>query len=228
MSYKRPPNLKDSIVRADIRLKKEKQQPNLPNPDFLKQSGSKVLAETQLKQTTITNFFNPEEEPSTSTLRNSSTSENTNSIFIKRTCLNIKCKYCPYINKSGQILCHSTKYTHQTKYNVTCQSSNVIYCITCKRCGQHYVGQTKRKLFLRLREHLRSIITCPDDINPLPVGQHFSQKDHKGKLDLEIQVLDFGTLHPDSEKSEILRKKVEKKWIHTLRSPAPDGMNILD
>jgi hypothetical protein len=60
------------------------------------------------------------------------------------------------------------------------------------------------------------------------VGQHFSQKDHKGKLDLEIQVLDFGTLHPDSEKSEILRKKVEKKWIHTLRSPAPDGMNILD
>jgi hypothetical protein len=124
MSYKRPPNLKDSIVRADIRLKKEKQQPNLPNPDFLKQSGSKVLAETQLKQTTITNFFNPEEEPSTSTLRNSSTSENTNSIFMKRTCLNIKCKYCPYINKSGQILCHSTKYMHQTKYNVTCHSSN--------------------------------------------------------------------------------------------------------
>ena len=114
----------------------------------------------------ITNFFKREEEPSTSTMNNTSTPEHTNKIFIKRTCCNIKCKYCPYINKSGQILCHSTKFTHQNKYNVTCQSSNVIYCITCKRCGQHYVGQTKRKLYLRLRVHLRSIITCSEDINP--------------------------------------------------------------
>jgi hypothetical protein len=60
------------------------------------------------------------------------------------------------------------------------------------------------------------------------VGLHFSQKDHQGPKDLEIQILDFINFHPDSEKSENIRKKVERKWIHTLRTPVPDGMNILD
>ena len=231
MSYKRPQNLKDMLTRADVRLKKEKQKSILPNPVFLRETGSTVTTENKLKQTQITNFFQKGEIPSTSAKHNNTEIEEANQkqIFIRKICFNIKCKSCPYINKSGQILCHSTKFVHEAKHNVTCQSSNLVYCITCKRCGQHYVGQTKRKLCFRLQEHIRSIKNCShEDVNPLPVGLHFSQKDHQGPKDLEIQILDFINFHPDSEKSENIRKKVERKWIHTLRTPVPDGMNILD
>jgi hypothetical protein len=60
------------------------------------------------------------------------------------------------------------------------------------------------------------------------VGIHFSQPDHEGEKNLKIQILDFVNFHPDSARSEKIRLKVEKKWIHTLRSPAPNGMNIFD
>jgi hypothetical protein len=61
-----------------------------------------------------------------------------------------------------------------------------------------------------------------------PVGIHFAQKDHNGTKDVKIQILDFINLHPNSKKAKQVRLRVEKKWIHTLRSPAPNGMNIFD
>jgi hypothetical protein len=125
-----------------------------------------------------------------------------------------------------------------TKINVHCHSSNLIYVITCKTCGKHYVGETKRKLFERLYEHLRNINLAidahldkrgrPVDDNIHPVGLHFAQPDHNGTKDLRIQVLDFVNFHPDSKKAGLTRLRVEKKWIHTLRSPAPNGINIMD
>ena len=58
---------------------------------------------------------------------------------------------------SNGITSKTTGRKHQTKYNVTCESSNLIYCIECKTCKIQYVGQTKRKIKFRLGEHLRSI-----------------------------------------------------------------------
>jgi hypothetical protein len=60
------------------------------------------------------------------------------------------------------------------------------------------------------------------------VGLHFAASDHIGTQDLKIQVLDFINLHPDSPRAEKIRLRVEKKWIHLLRCPAPNGMNIFD
>lgn len=35
--------------------------------------------------------------------------------------------------------------------------SNVVYQISCKNCNATYVGQTKRKLGTRIREHIKDI-----------------------------------------------------------------------
>jgi hypothetical protein len=51
---------------------------------------------------------------------------------------------------------------------------------------------------------------------------------HNGTKDVKIQVLDFVHLHPDTERAKRVRLRVEKKWIHTLRCPAPNGMNTFD
>jgi hypothetical protein len=112
-----------------------------------------------------------------------------------------------------------------------------VYGISCLRCGQQYVGQTKRPKCQRLQEHLRSIKNCLNktkgstscvSVRPQPVGLHFSAQDHIGTRDLKIQVLDFVKAHPDSKQAGKCRLKVEKKWIHRLRCPAPYGMNIFD
>jgi hypothetical protein len=92
---------------------------------------------------------------------------------------------------------------------------------------------------MRLREHLYSINNAiklrqnPSkklnvQINPQPVGIHFSKPGHNGIKDLKIQILEFIKLHPESNKAEIIRLKEEKKWIHLLRCPVPNGMNIFD
>jgi hypothetical protein len=153
-------------------------------------------------------------------------------------CPKFRCKLCPFVDTSGKITCHTTGQIFETKINVHCHSSNLIYVITCKSCGKHYVGQTKRKPFQRLQEHLWSIKQAQDahlNSSPkplgqklLPVGLHFAQNGHNGQKDVKIQVLDFINLHPDTVRAKNVRLRVEKKWIHTLRCPAPNAMNIFD
>jgi hypothetical protein len=58
------------------------------------------------------------------------------------------------------------------------------------------------------------------------VGLHFSSADHHGSKDLKVKILDFVNLHPQSLKAKLIREKTEKKWIHNLRTPAPQGINM--
>jgi hypothetical protein len=246
VGYRRPQNLKDLLVRADVRLKPDTSRN--PTATINIPENNSAQKPKKLVQTTLHKFFTTQGESITSS---SSTGDLTKSqgnprastsltmviVKPKTGCTNPKCKFCPFLDKSGTISCHFTGQTFIAKYNVTCHSSNLIYGITCKRCGLQYVGQTKRRLHQRLQEHLRSINQAileksKPATNPnfkiQPVGAHFSKKDHLGTKDLKIQVLDFINLPPKSERAKEIRLRVEKKWIHLLRCPAPHGMNIFD
>ena len=37
-----------------------------------------------------------------------------------------------------------TNYKYMTHTNITCQFTNLIYCIECLSCGKNYIGQTQR------------------------------------------------------------------------------------
>ena len=137
-----------------------------------------------------------------------------------------------------KIKCHVTKKEFLCKKNITCRSSNLIYCISCKTCGKQYVGQTKNTILERFQGHFNKIKTAltgrredPDLFLRLEkdaVGTHFSAPDHNGTKDLNINVLAYITSHPQSLRALEHRLKVEKEWIHRLKCPAPRGMNILD
>ena len=58
------------------------------------------------------------------------------------------------------------------------------------------------------------------------VALHFSQRDHNGINDMEISVLEFIKKPQRSPEADINRDRVEKRWIHVLRCPAPQGLNI--
>ena len=46
------------------------------------------------------------------------------------------CRYCPKINHSGQTTSKTTGQKSVTMINTNCQSSNIIYLITCSSCGK--------------------------------------------------------------------------------------------
>jgi hypothetical protein len=140
-------------------------------------------------------------------------------------CNRIPCRYCPLLNKTGEIKSTVTGKSFPTMKNISCRSSNVIYCITCKRCRKQYVGQTYLRLKGRFVHHF---YTVEKPNKSVPVGKHFSALDHKGIDDMDIHVLEFIKKPPKSEAASAIRDRVEKRWIHLLRTPAPGGLNIED
>jgi hypothetical protein len=140
-------------------------------------------------------------------------------------CNTTRCRYCPRLNKSGKIVSKTTGATFECMKNISCRSSNLIYCITCKVCGIQYVGQTLLRVKDRFVHHFSDIFKADAQKT---VGRHFSQTGHNGFHDLEISVLEFIKKPPRSPASKTIRDRVEKRWIHLLRTLAPQGLNMED
>ena len=140
-------------------------------------------------------------------------------------CNRRNCKYCPLLNRTGNIECSVTKNKYTSMKNISCRSSNLIYAITCKRCQKQYVGQTLLRVKDRFVKHMYDI---ENGDKQKAVGLHFSRLDHNGTKDLEITVLEFIKKPPRSPEAVKIRDRVEKRWIHLLRTPAPGGLNIFD
>ena len=83
-------------------------------------------------------------------------------------CPKTTCIYCDSMDKTGHIYSYMTKQSYESKFNICCQSSNLVYCLQCNTCGKQYVGQTKRK-----SNDFRNILTIsekkPTKTTPLVV-----------------------------------------------------------
>ena len=241
VGYRRPKNLRDVLVHAGIPHKggDEVANPNhipplVATPDIGTQAVTVI--QSRLTQTTITDHFKSSEgstvttsqatEPSSST----STPGNPNRLGTNPSkrgfpfCNETKCRYCPKLNRSGHIISKTTGLEHRCMEKISCRSSNVIYCITCKRCKMQYVGQTYKRVKDRFVAHFYNI----EEASDTSVARHFSQNDHNGVFDLEISVLEFIKKPPKSEAGATIRNRTERRWIHLLRTKAPQGMNIED
>ena len=102
------------------------------------------------------------------------------------------CKFSPQFAKS--ITSSRTNETFQIKSDLSCESKNVIYCITCKKQDKNcknkpqYIGQTSRRVFERFNEHKASV--KPN--SKKAVGSHFSSNGHNVN-DMEIVPLEYVT-----------------------------------
>ena len=114
-------------------------------------------------------------------------------------CSNPKCQFCPILDTSECITSSYTKCEYESKKSVTCRSSNLVYCITCKTCKKQYVGQTGDSIHKCLGAHFVSIkrLNLKKD-----VGQHFNLPGHNGIRDVEIAVVDVIHSHPKSTSSD--------------------------
>ncbi len=134
-----------------------------------------------------------------------------------------KCRYCPKIDHTGRITSTFSGREYQVKGKVDCKNSNLIYCITCKKCKIQYVGQTMLALCKRFAKHFNLIENNSDEHS---VSRHFNSPGHNGLTDVEIHIVDFIHAKPRSNRAHTLRDTIETNWIHRLRTQAPIGLNL--
>lgn len=128
-------------------------------------------------------------------------------------CKRRRCFTCEHTSNVQTLVGPKSSWTVRSSY--TCTTRNLIYCITCTSCGKLYIGETKRMLAERFREHLRDIkkksVTSP-------VAQHFNLSGHSID-DIQVSVLRECT--SDSE-----RKATEMRIIDKMGTLDPHGLNI--
>jgi len=121
---------------------------------------------------------------------------------------------CKHI--ASQTFLQGPKSAHNIRDHFTCQSENVVYCISCRRCNCLYTGETGGRLRERFSEHLRSIRnrSCG-----FPVAEHFNSTSHS--LD-DIMVCGL----KQCSGSNISRKQHEMKLVFKLGTLRPNGRNV--
>ena len=64
----------------------------------------------------------------------------------------------------------------EIKSPIDCQTEDVLYVITCKKCKIQYLGQTKRSGEKRMIDHLNTVRN--NNFTNAPVGVHFRSEQH--------------------------------------------------
>ena len=116
-----------------------------------------------------------------------------------------------------------TATNYPSKINISCQSSNLIYLITCSKCGIQYVGQTKNRIIDRFQGHFNDISSGRDTT----VASHFNTctpSDSDKLSNIETTVLDFIKANPHSLTAGKQSDSKEKHWIHQLHTVVPRGL----
>ena len=85
-------------------------------------------------------------------------------------CGDKRCNTCKVGTFGDSILITSTGATHNITQPMTCKSSNIIYCITCTKCRDQYIGETEQELHNRQAGHLADIRA---QRTGLPYVRHF-------------------------------------------------------
>ena len=89
-----------------------------------------------------------------------------------RPCGAAGCKTCPILMATDEFTSHKTGQKFKMKFAASCKSSNIIYLITCRRCGQQYVGKTGQPLHRRVNGHRFNIVHRRTEESPVAV--HFT------------------------------------------------------
>ncbi len=132
-------------------------------------------------------------------------------------CNSRRCKCCAEIVICNSFKSKSTGRQYNIKTQMTCRSKNLVYLISCKRCELQYVGETEQALHMRMNGHRSDIRTKKVE---KPVAAHFCQANHSLR-DLEVKAIE--KIHNNGTQR---RRERESYWIFTLRTLAPEGINL--
>jgi hypothetical protein len=131
-------------------------------------------------------------------------------------CKSKNCKCCIHMDCTYKFSNFNNSKEFFIDHDFNCNSSNLVYLITCSKCKLQYVGQTKRALRERLNNH-RSNIKLK--LNTA-IAIHFNQPSHS-ITNLKIKPIIDITNSTVQECND-----TELKWILKLNSKYPFGINF--
>ena len=130
-------------------------------------------------------------------------------------CNKPQCRTCPFVATGSEVKCEVTGEKHKINSPSECQTTNVIYCISCVKCKQQYIGETERTLDARFREHLGYV---RNKKLQEPTGSHFNLPRH------DISMMKISVLEKIWNPSKSLRKTRESMFIRRFETKYK-GMN---
>ena len=133
-----------------------------------------------------------------------------------------KCNFCPKKKDRDNNNTYSsnvTKRSYRGPMKYTCQSRNLVYLTTCKKCGKQYVGETYRTFEVRMKEHTRYIKL--KDLTQ-STGRHFNLAGHTS-LDFHCHVIHL--LHGTPIRKDDKRTEKEELFIDQLKTREPLSLN---
>ena len=119
------------------------------------------------------------------------------------------CSICPYVNNCKVVKSSATNFNAEIQQEVTCQTRNVIYCITCKKCNMQYVGETGRVAKDRFREHIGYV---ENNQSEKATGWHFNQRGHS------VSDMQFAVIEKIFSQDPGVRKERESLFIKNFNS----------
>ena len=139
-----------------------------------------------------------------------------NSVLGTVKCSSRRCEMCKYIDESSYFKSSHDDQRYSINYNLNCNSSNVVYLITCKKCSLQYVGSTITKFRFRFNNHKSRIrrhemLGRPEKEADDLLYRHFCSEGHSGLSDIQLQLID----RVNGE--EQLQEK-EGQWAYRLKT----------
>ena len=145
------------------------------------------------------------------------------------------CKMCYVLSTKDHFVSSSTHRIYKSVIpssisHIDCNTSNIIYLITCKKCALQYVGETCQKLRERFNHHNSCIMNPAKDHNCRILSEHFSKGSCKGAT-YTVKIIE--KLKGDGRDSNgdvdtsvtAIRRKKETAWMLKLRTVFPYGLN---
>ena len=133
-------------------------------------------------------------------------------------CGDKRCKCCRQMQRSSTFNSKTTGKTYKIFCSVNCKSSNVIYILTCSRCGLQYVGESMQPFHKRLNGHRSDLTKKPH----IPVSQHFRLPDHTLE---DFNHMKICVIEQNGKWQDKQRENRERFWIKELHVLHPHGIN---
>ena len=124
---------------------------------------------------------------------------------------NKPCDACPFVETTKTVKSTATNILVDINVPITCETTWVVYVVTCQKrgCGLQYVGKTERTLGKRLLEHKGYI---ENKMFEKATGFHFSTNGH------EVSDMTITVLEKIYNRTRFFIEEREREWIRKFNS----------
>ena len=132
-----------------------------------------------------------------------------------------RCEVCNYIEPGSKFKIFVTQKSYKIIFRFDCNSSHVIYLISCKIRGHQYTGTTVAHFRERFNQYKSNVNLYSQEVRGMMqekmISHFFIENHNRCSKDVSVQIID----HCDPNDKE----QRETYWIETLETSYQKGLN---